>query len=189
MGAHKPALHVGGRPIVERVLSAARGLPTVVVGLGEGVPAGVPVVREEPPGSGPVAGIAAGLAALDALAEAGTLEAPLVVLVLAGDLPFVTAAALAHLVAALGHLPAESAGPAAEVAVAVGPGGSPNWLCAAWRVPALRRCLTAMGDPSGRSVRRLTSGARTVLVADDHGWSGDVDDPADLEAARRRVTD
>ncbi|HET7399175.1 MAG TPA: NTP transferase domain-containing protein [Intrasporangium sp.] len=187
MGSHKPALPVGGRPIIERVLGAVESLPTVVVGLPYAVPPGVPVVREDPPGSGPVAGIAAGLAGLDALVDAGSVGDLRLVAVLAGDLPFLTAAALADLAAALEPGRDADRADAPEVSLAAGPDGAPNWLCAVWRVPALRRRLAALGDPSGTSVRRLTSEVRTVLVADHEGWSADVDSPEDLDAARARA--
>ncbi|MFD2394956.1 NTP transferase domain-containing protein [Dietzia aerolata] len=58
-GVDKARLAVGGRPMVETVLRAARAVATAVVTVGPGGD-----TREEPPHSGPVAGIAAGLAAL-----------------------------------------------------------------------------------------------------------------------------
>src|SRR3954454_11079185 len=64
------------------VLAAVGGAaPRVGVGPPQPVPAGVLLVRESPPGGGPVPALAAGLAA------AGDDE---VVAVLAADLPFVT---------------------------------------------------------------------------------------------------
>jgi molybdopterin-guanine dinucleotide biosynthesis protein A len=81
-GRPKPQLDVGGRTMLACVLTALAGAaPRVVVGPPQPVPAGVLLVREEPPGGGPVPALAAGLAA------AGDAE---VVAVLAADLPFVT---------------------------------------------------------------------------------------------------
>lgn len=189
MGRHKPALEVGGRPIIGRVLEAARRHPTVVVGAPERVPSGTLVVRESPPGGGPVAGIAAGLNALDSL----TGNAPLaLVAVLAGDLPFVTAEHLDELCEALAptapRSPERGSDDVAppEVALVVDAQGDANWLCAVWRADALRRRLAEVGDASGTSVRRLLDGIRRAHVIDETGWSADVDTPADLAAARRR---
>ncbi|MEV0607690.1 NTP transferase domain-containing protein [Polymorphospora rubra] len=64
-GVDKPAVPVGGRPMRERVLAAvADAYPRIVVGPPDGLPAGVLTAREDPPGSGPVAALAAGLARL-----------------------------------------------------------------------------------------------------------------------------
>ncbi|MGD8199244.1 NTP transferase domain-containing protein [Ornithinimicrobium sp. W1679] len=64
-GRDKGALVVEGRPLLDRVLSAAPVLGGRVVVVGRGpVPEGVLRTLEDPPDGGPVAGIAAGLAAL-----------------------------------------------------------------------------------------------------------------------------
>jgi molybdopterin-guanine dinucleotide biosynthesis protein A len=182
MGRHKPALQVGGRPMIERVLGAADEHVRVVVGDPEAVPEGTPVVREDPPGSGPVAGIAAGLAALAELMGPGdTIE---LVGVLAGDLPFLTAEHLDELFVALTSGPPDIERP--DVALAVDPTGTANWLCAVWRADVLRRRLAELGEPAGKSVRRLLGGTRQVHVLDETGWSSDVDTPDDLDAARNR---
>lgn len=183
MGAHKPALEVGGAPIVARVVDAARPRRTIVVGMSDGVPSGIPVIREDPPLGGPVAALAAGLEALapGPYAAEPASAAPDVVLVLGGDLPFVTGRHLERLVAAL------RADPGATAAVTVGRGGRFNWLCAAWRVTALRERLAALGDPRHRSMRSLVGEARLTTIPDVHDLACDVDTPADLEAARHRA--
>jgi molybdopterin-guanine dinucleotide biosynthesis protein A len=184
MGEHKPALDVGGRPIIARILDAVAGLLVVVVGDAAGVPEGVAVVREEPPGGGPVAGVAAGFAALtsrygaEPAPERPDLER---VVLLAGDLPFVTRVGVEALVAAL------DAQPDADTALAADADGQVNWLCAAWRANVLGERLAALDEPAGTSMRRLNAGARQVQVRDDAGWSVDVDTPADLEGARARA--
>jgi molybdopterin-guanine dinucleotide biosynthesis protein A len=184
MGWHKPALEVRGRPIIASVLEATHGHPVVVVGTPEEVPEGTLVVRESPPGGGPVAGIAAGLTALDELAEiaeAGQVE---LVGVVAGDLPFLTAEHLDELFVALTTGPEDIDRPG--VALAVDTDGHANWLCAVWRTEVLRRRLDEVGEAAGTSVRKLLHGIRQVHVLDETGWSTDVDTPDDLDAARNR---
>lgn len=183
MGRHKPALEVAGLPMVERILEAAREHQRVVVGAPERVPDGVPVVQESPPGGGPVAGIAAGLAALDDLDERRG-EGLELVAVLAGDLPFLTAHHLDELFVALTSGPPDIERP--EVALAVDKRGHANWLCGVWRADTLRRRLAEVGEPAGTSVRTLLHGIRQVHVLDETGWSTDVDTPEDLDAARNR---
>jgi molybdopterin-guanine dinucleotide biosynthesis protein A len=181
MGRHKPALDVGGRPIIARVLDACARLPLVVVGDGAAVPRDVRVVREDPPGGGPVAGIAAGFAALMGpyAAEPASAAPPLErVAVLAGDLPFVTRDALVGLTEAL------EADPSAELALPVDAEQRVNWLCGVWRTEVLARRLRAVGNPSGVSVKRLIDSSCRALVADHSGWSADVDTPEDLASAR-----
>ncbi|WP_433314452.1 molybdenum cofactor guanylyltransferase [Micromonospora sp. CA-269861] len=97
-GVDKPALPVAGRPMRDRVLAAVPDATTrVLVGAADAVPAGVRVVRENPPGGGPVAAAAAGLAVLD--------PDTTVVALLAADLPLLTRAAIADL---LTHLDRET---------------------------------------------------------------------------------
>lgn len=185
MGRHKPGIAVGGSPIVARVLAAVAGLPTVVVGSGDGVPEGTPVLSEEPPGGGPVAGIAAGWAALHEVsyaAEPGP-SAPEVVVVLAGDLPLLTPAHVRALVEAV-----RAAQPEQRVAVTMSSSG-PNWLCAAWPSPLLVTRLREVGGPAGVSVRRLLGEVPRVEVPDTDDVAVDVDTPEELEAVRRRVAD
>lgn len=185
MGSHKPALEVGGRPMIELVLAAAHEHVAVVVGAPDRVPDGTVVVRENPPGGGPVAGIAAGLAALDELVGPDATARIELVGVLAGDLPFLVAEHLDELFVALTSGPLDIEPP--DVALAVDPAGQANWLCAVWRAGALRRRLDDLGDPAGKSVRRLLAGVRQVHVLDESGWSTDVDTPEDLDAARDRA--
>jgi hypothetical protein len=81
-GQAKPQLAVGGRPILAAVLDAVADADRrIVVGPPQPVPSDVLLVREQPPGGGPVAAVRAGLA--DVSTD--------VVVVLAGDLPFLTA--------------------------------------------------------------------------------------------------
>ncbi|GAA2494610.1 hypothetical protein GCM10009858_35800 [Terrabacter carboxydivorans] len=178
MGSHKPVLDVGGRPLVARVLDAAGDRPALVVGPGQGVPAGVRVVMEPVPGGGPVAGLAA---AVEALTADPGAPIPYAVTVLAADLPFVTSEHLERLLAALD----EPDG--ADLAVTVDADGRTNWLCATWRLPVLRRRLEELGDAYGRSMRELAHGIRTQSVDDPGEVALDVDTPSDLARARARA--
>lgn len=120
-------------------------------------------VREDPPGGGPVAGLAAGLVGLDD----GD-----VVVVLAGDQPFV-GPALPLLLAARGD---------ADAAIGVDPSGSDQPLTGCYRVGPLRRAVGP--EPAGRSVRSLLTALTVVRVALSVQASLDVDTAADLAQAR-----
>lgn len=143
-GRDKPSVLVAGSSMLDRVLAAVPDAePRVVVGHRQRVPAGVVLVREDPPGGGPVAGIAAGLAAFGP-AERGPDR---LIAVLAADQPLLTRSAIGTLLtAAVG---AEVAG-AAFVA-----GGRPQLLCGVWRAGRLQHRLRELGDPSGVAVRAL----------------------------------
>ncbi|MGH3739543.1 MAG: molybdenum cofactor guanylyltransferase, partial [Micromonosporaceae bacterium] len=72
-GADKPGLAVAGRSLLSRVLDAvADAYPRIVVGPPRQLPGDVILTREQPPGGGPVAALAAGLAALDTALQPGS---------------------------------------------------------------------------------------------------------------------
>lgn len=190
MGAHKPALEVGGRPIVHSVLDAAAPRLTLVVGRADAVPPGTPVIADDQPGGGPVAGLAAGVRGVRTMPYAVGLGSgePEVVVVLAADLPFLTSGHIDRLVAALDRgVSGPGGGPTPEVAVTVDADGRRNWLCSAWRHTALVERLANVGDPLGQSMRALAAGADVVPVS-HAGEATDVDTPEELDAARRRAT-
>jgi molybdopterin-guanine dinucleotide biosynthesis protein A len=176
-GVDKAALEVGRHRLLDRVLAAVGDAERiVVVGPRRGwEPPGVAVVREEPPGAGPVAAIAAGLAAT---------QSP-VVAVLAGDLPFLTSSTVATLRAALGE-PGE---PPVDGAVLVDDEGRDQLLVGVWRAAALRARCAAL-QVGGAAVRSLTTGlvVRRVRAAGEATdgpppwWDCDTD--ADLRRAR-----
>jgi molybdenum cofactor guanylyltransferase len=149
-GRDKPALPVGGRTMLGRVLDAVDGAtPRVVVGPARpDVPDDVVQVREHPPGSGPVAALAAGLAAV------GPAE---LVAVLAADLPFLTRAEV-------GALRAAVAASAHDGVVFVDAAGRQQWLCGMYRAGALRRALAELDPPAGRPMRALVSGLRLATL-------------------------
>jgi molybdenum cofactor guanylyltransferase len=132
-------------------------------------------VQEEPPGSGPVTGLRRGLA------EA---TAPWLVL-LAADLPFLTAAQIRELLVA-GRLGArKSVGVVSTDAT-----GQPQWLTSCWRAGALRTALAANSGDSLRGVLAPLNPATVRLEAaagDPPPWL-DCDTPDDLATARRAWT-
>ncbi len=173
-GAAKPLLPVGDRPMLDRVLTAvADAAAVVVVGPADlPVPAEVLRVCEEPPGGGPVAALAAGLAALPG--------GPETVAVLAADLPFLTAGAVAGLRAALDASSADGV-------VFVDTQGRRQTLCGVWRGQALRQRLTAAGPHPGMALRTLLTGLTVgeITGSDQPPPWYDCDEPDDLERARR----
>jgi molybdopterin-guanine dinucleotide biosynthesis protein A len=167
-GVDKPGLLIGGVSLLDRVLAAVDGADrTVVVGPARVTARPVEWVREDPPGSGPVAGLAAGVA---------KCAAP-VVLTLAADLPWI-APAISRLTAAVSDL---------DVAVLVDGSGRRSLLTAAWRRASLVAALDRVDAPAGVAVRRLFDGAAVVEVADEGGWSEDCDTWEAIERARARM--
>lgn len=167
-GQAKPQLEVGGRTMLATVLAAvADAAARVVVGPPQPVPDGVVVLREEPPGGGPVAALRAGLP------EVGTE----VVVLLAADLPFLTADLVTGLRSRLD----------ADGVVVVDETGRDQHLLGAWRTAALRAALPGDGGPS--SLRRVLAPLSVrrwrpdVAPGSPPPWA-DCDTPADLARAR-----
>lgn len=173
-GVHKPGLLVDGVSLLDRVLAAAEGAaPRVVVGPPQAVPSGVLVVRENPPGGGPVAALAAGLTALS---DAGCAPVAWSAL-LAGDLPFLTPAVLATL---------RAAAVSRDGAVLVDASGRDQYLAGVYRVDSLSAAVAAVGTPSGVPVRRVVAAldlARVRVAPDGAPPWLDCDDADDVRAA------
>lgn len=166
-GTDKAALTVDGVTLLDRALDAVRGVRGCVVVGPPGVTARVPVVREEPAFAGPVAGLAAGLAALDEGADA--------VVVLACDLADPEAAMAALL---------DAWPPPDELdGVCLSAEHRPQWLAAIYRRRPLEAALARLGDPVDRSVRDLMAGLDLVEIA-ARGAAADVDTWEDLARAR-----
>jgi molybdopterin-guanine dinucleotide biosynthesis protein A len=168
-GRAKPQLEVGGRTMLAAVLAAVADADRrIVVGPPQPVPDGVVLVREEPPGGGPVTALRTGLAEVDTE----------IVAVLAGDLPFLTTELIDTLRAAL----------RGDAVLVVDDGGRDQLLLALWRTPSLRRALGAAPGPA--PVRRLLTGMDVdrVRPAVEPGrpspWL-DCDTPTDLARARQ----
>lgn len=174
-GVSKPLLPVGGRPMLARVLDAvASADPRIVVGpgvLATALPPGTILTCEDPPGGGPVAGLGAAMAVLEAGERA--------VGVLAGDLPLVVPSTLAELRRAL------AARTDAQVALVVDPAGRRQPLLSVWREPALRAALHGLGGPAGQSMRRLLDGTTAVEVQASGTSYLDCDTAEDLLVAER----
>lgn len=165
-GVDKTALQVGDRTLLDRVLAALDGAASVVV-VGPSRPVAREVVwaREDPPGSGPVAALRAGL---------GRVSSPYVVL-LAADLPFLSAEVVDALLLAV----------RADGALLVDDTGRDQYLCSAWRTDSLRRADLTV-DRLGAVVQGLDVARLDVAVAPGAPgpWT-DCDTPQDLERARR----
>jgi molybdenum cofactor guanylyltransferase len=167
-GRAKPQLEVGGRTMLNRVLDAVGDASTrIVVGPPQLVPPDVVLVREQPPGGGPVAALRAGLASV-------TDD---VVVLLAGDLPFLTRAVVAGLRERL----------SGDGVLVVDDTGQDQLLLGAWRTTALRGVVPPADGPT--SLRRVFAplAVRRFRPRLDPGqpppWL-DCDTPADLERAR-----
>ena len=177
-GRDKGALVVGGRTLLERALRSDLGGSRVLVGTTP-VPPGVDVVAtmEDPPGGGPVAGIAAGLAAL----RAGSAAPSGWVAVVAVDQPG-AADALVRLRAALPGAP-----DATEAVSHADATGRRQWLLAIYRRSALEAALVRLGSVRDSSVRRLVGGLTWHEVADGAEHIGDVNTWDDLSRWREAL--
>jgi len=176
LGTPKPGVVVGGRPLLEHALAATAGAGrTVVVGPDElADPARYTLTREEPPFGGPVAALAAGLAALP---DDG--RAPWV-LVLACDVPRAAEAVPALLAAARGRADRVRAVLAVR-------DGREQWLVGLYERAALADALAALPAVHGASVRRLLAGLPALAVPDDDGATADVDTWEDAREQDRRL--
>ena len=167
-GLDKPGLDVAGRTLLDRVLAAVEGAARlVVVGPRRTTSADVVWCREDPPGGGPVAALAAGLAEVSADR----------VVVLAGDLPFLTRPVVEQLLQAI----------EGDGAVAVDDDGRDQLLVGAWRTDALRRALPS--HPDGASLRGVVQAldvtrVRLPTVAGAPAPWFDCDTDEDLATAR-----
>ncbi len=173
-GADKPAVRVGGRPLLDRVLTACADARATVVVAGPR-PTARPVTwaREDPPGGGPVAALDAGLRHV-------TAEH---VVLLSADLPFLDARTVAALLDTLRRS-------AADGVLLTDADGRDQPLVAAYRVPSLRRELAGLsvahGGTAGLPLRRLT-GALDLLRISDPVASFDCDTWDDIATARARI--
>lgn len=165
-GVDKTALEVGGTSLLDRVLAALPPCGTVVV-VGEERTTAVPVAwtREEPAGGGPVPAIAAGL----------ELVSSDRVLVLAGDMPFLSAPVLELLLTSV----------SGDGALLLDDGGREQYLCSAWHTAPLRQAV--QGVTRVKDVVERLAYARVSWPADVVAPWTDCDTPEDLTAARERA--
>lgn len=164
-GVDKPGLTVGGATLLDRTLRALPPDTSPIVVVGPERPTARPVrwTREDPPGSGPLAGLAAGLVALDGPGD--------LVAVLAADLVGLRDDTVPRLIAAL---------ETNDGAVLRDSGGHTQWLVGVWRVGSLKDVLPA--DPAGRSLRSVLGALAVTELPERNGESRDIDVPADLDA-------
>ncbi|MFG2481509.1 NTP transferase domain-containing protein [Streptomyces virginiae] len=177
-GADKPALSVGGRALLDRVLDACPDArTTVVVGDRRATARPVHWTREDPPGGGPVAALDAGL-------RRTTAE---LVLVLSADLPFLDR----ETVRALLEAPSAPEAPGQDGAMLRDPDGRDQPLVAAYRAEPLRREIALLaaehGTLTGLPLRVLTAELDLARVTSRPLASFDCDTWDDLAAARARI--
>ncbi|TCJ16784.1 molybdenum cofactor guanylyltransferase [Rubrobacter taiwanensis] len=173
MGRDKLRLEVGGEPLLLRACRAAGAVcgELIVAGRAAEVPGARAVGDLRPGREGPLAGVESGLAAA---------RHPRV-LVVAGDMPFLSPELLRYLL----ERPAAAAVPL--------PGGRLQPLCAAYDrglLPLVREAL----DRGERSMRRFLESVEDVEYVEEEVLRGfgdpgvllmNVNTPADLETARR----
>ena len=167
-GQAKPQLVVGGRTLLAAVLDAvADASRRIVVGPRQPAPEDVLQVREEPPGGGPVAALRAGLVQVETE----------VVVLLAGDLPFLTSALVRRLRERL----------TGDGVLVVDDTGRDQLLLGAWRTAALHAAVADLRGPTSLrkvmaplAVRRLRP---EVPPGTPPPWL-DCDTPADVARAR-----
>ncbi|MBD8030553.1 molybdenum cofactor guanylyltransferase [Corynebacterium gallinarum] len=159
-GVDKASVQLNGRRLVDHLLGQLKGHDVIVVS--PHLLPGVATTSEQPPFGGPVAGIAAGIAALDHHSD--------VTAILAVDAPH-SAEMLPALQAALGT---------ADVAVTVAADGWIQPLCAVWRTTSLIEALTSLGEVRDRPVKALLRQAATVVEVPGDGTEADYDTLGEL---------
>lgn len=176
MGRDKALIEVDGQRLVDRAASLLSAVADPVVEVGPGW-SGLPAVREDPPGSGPLVALGAGAAALRAAGHDGP------VLVLAVDMPRVGVELLRFL--------AGRPGTATAVPRA---GGHPQPMCARYGPDVLAAVdeRLAAGDRSLRDLLETLAASGAVSWVEPEEWEpvagpeafADVDTPEDLRRLR-----
>lgn len=173
----KAALTVDGHALLVTALTAVAGAAgVVVVGPRRHLPPGIRQTREDPPGGGPAAALAAGIAALSDLPDSSVLA------VVAVDLPRLTPATLDYLVgglAAAAVTAAATGGPGPRGAVLVDR-NRPQYLLGVWRAGPLRAALVRGGDWNGAPLARLLEPLIDVRLPARGTEARDVDTADDL---------
>jgi molybdenum cofactor guanylyltransferase len=168
-GRDKTRESLGGTTVMDHLLDALPPAWAVVcVGVERPTTRAVIWRRESPPGGGPVAGIAAGLLAVDSR----------VCVVVGGDMPFAAAA----LPVLLDELRAQ---PGLDAVLAVDPDGHTQPLLAAYRVEKLRAALPR--EPGGARLMAVVEALVAVTVECEARATLDVDTWEALEQARHIV--
>ena len=171
-GSDKSLARIGGKSSLEWIVGAVpQEMLIIIVGpeptLPLEHPAGVHVLREEPAGGGPVAGLWAGLQA----------TASDQILLVATDMPFV----LPHLLS-LEIIDLEST----DAILYRDPEGFLQPLAGVYETAALQRRFSEIGDPSGQSMRQFVSGLKVHELPMGKELADtflDIDTPEQLSAA------
>ncbi|WP_144792210.1 molybdenum cofactor guanylyltransferase [Corynebacterium singulare] len=165
-GTDKASVTLGGERLIDRLLrQLPYGVPTSVV---SPYHLGMPQVCESPLFGGPVAGIAAGHAALNG----GGVSTTAILAVDAPDSPQMLPVLERTLVRS-----------GADVAVATLEGRIQP-LCALWRTEALQQALDELGDPRDQPVMRLLRLAENVVHVVGTEAVRDIDTVDELRARR-----
>ncbi|GAB6899729.1 molybdenum cofactor guanylyltransferase [Kineosporia succinea] len=168
-GVDKAAIEVAGVSLLDGVLLATTAAETtVIVGQARPTVRDVAWAREDPPGTGPLAGLFAGVEALGP-------DAPGLTAVFATDLTRLGAADVRRLVNALATTPEAEA----DAALFVDAEGRRQPLAAVYRTAVLTRVLRSLLPLDGKPVRALVKLLGVVEVP-DHGASQDCDTPEQL---------
>lgn len=170
MGAPKVLAEIGGRPMAARAAAslgtAGTGQVVLVGGAQEvGVLLGLAHIEDRWPGEGPLGGV------VTALEHAGDREA----VVVAGDMPFLTAGAIEAVMVAT----------SAQAVVAITAGVRQPLL--ARYTPGARAPLTQAFAGGERSLLAALTALSVLEVAVDERLVTDVDTPDDLAEARHRA--
>lgn len=167
-GIDKASIIIGDATLLDRVLAAVVDAERIIcVGPARDIEVEVEWAREDPPGGGPVAALAAGLQ---------RVHAP-VVMLLAVDLPFVTRAAVQRMVAVCNG---------GKAVIATDSNGVPQPLLAAYPTKPLQARVGGLGDGHGLPMKRLTDRLPHSLLAEP-GICLDCDTWDDVEQAVARA--
>lgn len=169
MGRDKAQVVAHGERLIDRLLRQlpSQVVPVVVSPAELGV--SCPVVCEDPPHSGPVAGVAAGVAWIAHTHPTISLVA--VLAVDAPDSPFL----IPQLADAL-----RGAGPQVD-AVTVLADGYVQPLGVLWRLAALHAALARVDDFTKTPLKRLLRGANVITITPAGGIERDYDTPEELQ--------
>ncbi len=173
-GVDKPAITVGGRSMLGVALEAVVGCARIVV-VGPHrpeLPTEIRQVQEVPSGSGPVAALESGVRVL----WENDRQADLIV-ILAADLPFLTASTIGELI---GYVTTS----VADAAFATDEAGRPQYLVGVWRRTALLTALGRLDSVANQPMKALVP-ANTVMVA--LTGTADCDTPEQVRAAQAAV--
>ena len=163
-GSDKLVAQIDEVSVLDHCLDAvAQANRRVVVGPKRDTAAPVLWTREDPPGTGPVLAIEAGLA----LTEADW------VVVVAGDMP-----SLGSTIDDLLHCALAS--PQTEAVVAVDTTGHPQPLTAVWRRTALHEAVAGVLASDRRAAKALLDHVNATFVPIDDASLADIDTPGDL---------